>query len=304
MSALEGGSVPPPGWNEPGTRPLVVNAVAAAVSAPVSLGVGVSTPVAVSEQPAPPVAVSGQPATHAAVEWRIRAAIIDNLLLLALYGLICGVLHWRFLTLTHQLVFLGLDIAYHFALESRDGQTIGKRSSGIRVVALDGSPARPKAIAIRSVLRVIDSLPVWYLSGLVNMVRTGPRRRQRIGDVAAETKVIAVGGRALTGGTGRWLLPTVTLIALFASVGNVLAIVRAGSEPLTSSQQVAFVAGCERTSGRVINCQCLLNQLEAHGYTTANGIVSLIQQARAEEFSNQSGSARTEMTSDGLACRQ
>ena len=293
MSALEGGSVAPPGWNDPGTSPLVVKAAAAPVGVPVGVSVVASTP----------LALSGQPATEAAVEWRIRAAIIDNLLLLALYGLICLVLHWRFITLTHQLVFLGLDIAYHFGLESRDGQTIGKRSSGVRVVALDGSPASPKAIAIRSVLRVIDSLPVWYLSGLVNMVRTGPGRRQRIGDVAGETKVIAVAGRALTGGTARWLLPTVTLLALFFSVANVLAIVRAGNESLTPAQQAGFVGGCERTSGSILNCQCLLNQLEAHGYTTLNSLDSLMQQARAEEFSNQSGSARTEVTSDALACR-
>ena len=251
-----------------------------------------------------PQSVAGQPAAQAAVEYRIGAAIVDNLILLALYGVICVVLHWQFLTLTHQLFFVLLDIAYHFALESRDGQTVGKRFNGVRVVSLDGSRAGPKAIGMRSVLRIIDSLPVWYASGLINMVRTGPARRQRIGDVAAETKVIAVDGRAVTRGTPGWVLPTVTLLALAVSVVDVIAIVNAGNTPLSSAQQASFVAGCEQTSGGVIDCQCLLNRVEADGYTTANSINSFLADARAEQSSNQPGTARSQLVAAALACRQ
>jgi uncharacterized RDD family membrane protein YckC len=293
MSAVDGGSVPPPGWGDVTPMPqapLAPEGPAAAVSG----NVFISTP----------QTVSGQPAAEAAVEYRIGAAIIDGLILIGIYGLICVLLGWEFFTLTHQLVALGLNIVYYFLLESRDGQTVGKRSNGIRVVSLDGSPASPKAIAIRSVLRVIDALPVFYASGLINMVRTGPARRQRIGDVAAETKVIAVEGRALTRGTPGWVLPTVTLLALLFSVADVLAIVNARNAPLTSEQQAQFVTNCDAAAHGLLDCQCVLSRLEADGYTTANSINAVAEQSRSEELTNQTGAARTEMTNDVLACRQ
>ncbi len=295
MSAYEGGSVPPPG-SSPATPPVPGPAMADATLSAVPVSVGQFT--------SSPRAISGQPAAEAAVEYRIGAAIIDGLVLVALYIGICVALHWQALTLTHQLAALGLNIVYYFLLESRDGQTVGKRRCGVRVVSLDGSPASPKAIALRSVLRFFDYLPVWYASGLINMVRTGPERRQRIGDVAAGTKVIAVEGRAITRGTPGWVLPTVTLLALAVSVFDVVKIVNAGTQPLTSEQQAAFVSNCESGSNGLINCQCLLSRLEADGYTTVNGIDALVEQARSEELTGQTGAARTELTSAGLACRQ
>ncbi|HTX32768.1 MAG TPA: RDD family protein [Solirubrobacteraceae bacterium] len=264
----------------------------------------VSLPVGASQFTSIPQVRSGQPAAEAAVAGRISAAILDSLVLTAVYGVICAVLHWQFFALSHQLVALGLNIAYYFVLESRDGQTIGKRANGVCVVALDGSPPSPKAIAIRSVLRVIDYLPLWYASGLINMVRTGPERRQRIGDFAAETKVIAVEGRSLTRGTAGWVLPTVTLLAFLVSVLYIVAIVNAGNQPLTPAQGLAFIQGCERTSNGVINCDCLLDRLQADGYNTLNSLNGLMQQVRSEEFANQTGSARTEVTNAALACRQ
>lgn len=293
MAAVDGGSVPPPGWGEVQATP---QAPLVAEGAPAAVGV---KPFISTAQ-----TVSGQPATEAAVEYRISAAIVDGLLVSAAYGLICMVLHWRFFALSHQLVTLGLNVAYYFALESRDGQTIGKRIQGIRVVSLDGSPASPRAIAIRSCLRLVDYLPVWYASGLINMVRTGPQRRQRIGDVAAETKVIAVEGRSLVRGTPGWVLPTVTLLALLFSVGDIVAIVNAGNGPVTSVQQAQFVSGCENGSHGLINCQCLLSRLEADGYTTVNSINTVVEQARSEALAGQTGAARTELANDGIACRQ
>ena len=105
---------------------------------------------------------------------RVRAARIDNLIVYGGYLALCLALHWRVATVAH-LFWLGVaGVVYHFALETRNGQTIGKRRYGIRVVAADGGPAGPRAIAVRSVLRIVDSLPVCYVSGLLSMVRTGP----------------------------------------------------------------------------------------------------------------------------------
>lgn len=278
MSAVDGGSVPPPGWHGP---------QALAPTVPVAPQSGVA-----------------QPPTEAAVRWRIGAAVIDNLVVYALYLLVCLVLHWRVENLEHLLFLLVLGVLYHLALESRDGQTIGKRRYGIRVVSVDDHPPTAKAIAVRSALRSIDSLPLWYLSGLVSMVRTGPDRRQRIGDVAAGTKVVAVAGHAAASGTPGWLLPVAALCALAISAFAAIGIAEAGHEPLSSAQQAQFVTGCENTGGAVVDCQCVLNRLEADGYTTLDSLRAVISQAQAERTSGQPGVALRELTNVTLACRR
>jgi uncharacterized RDD family membrane protein YckC len=275
MSALEGTSVPPPGWS--------------AHQTPVSRE--------------PPAAEVGQPQAEAAVRWRIGAAVIDNVLVYGLYLLVCLVLQWQVANLAHLLLLLVLGVVYHFALESRDGQTIGKRQYGIRVVTVDDRRATPKAVALRSVLRIIDALPFWYLSGLVSMVRTGPERRQRIGDVAAETKVVAVTGRALRSGTPGWMLPAATLCAFAISALAAIGIATAGHQPLTSSEQEQFVSGCANSGGAVVDCRCLLIRLEGDGYATLDSLRSVLARAEAERTSGEPGAALRELTADALACR-
>jgi uncharacterized RDD family membrane protein YckC len=78
---------------------------------------------------------------------------------------------------------------YYFACESGGGQTLGKRLMKIRVVGLDGKPAGMGAIAMRTVLRLIDGL-LLYLVGLVVMLVTG-ERRGRLGDLAGRTMIVA-----------------------------------------------------------------------------------------------------------------
>lgn len=205
------GSVAPPGWNSP---PEAASAPPPTVQAP-STAYG-----------------DAADAADAAVRWRVRAARIDNAIVYGAYLGACLLLHWRVASLAH-LFWLGVvNVAYHFGLEARDGQTLGKRRYGIRVVAADGGPAGPRAIAIRSVLRLVDSMPVSYLSGLLSMVRTGPTRRQRIGDIVAGTIVVAVGGRAVRDGTPRWMLPVGTISAVIVSALTVITIAQAGHQGL------------------------------------------------------------------------
>ena len=79
-------------------------------------------------------------------------------------------------------------------------------------------------------LRFADALPFLYASGLLSMMRTGRRRRQRIGDVAAGTIVVVdPAGRPLR--TSRWLLPVTTLVATLASVGVLIAVLDTPSGP-------------------------------------------------------------------------
>jgi hypothetical protein len=69
-----------------------------------------------------------------------------------------------------------------------NGQTVGKRRAGLRVIGADGEPARFTAVLIRNLLRVVDFLPGWYAIGVV-MISVTPRS-QRLGDLAAGTYVV------------------------------------------------------------------------------------------------------------------
>jgi uncharacterized RDD family membrane protein YckC len=85
-------------------------------------------------------------------------------------------------------VILGWALYYYFALESGEGQTVGKKLLKLRVVRADGRPAGMREIAVRTVLRVVDGVG-GYIVGLIVMLATG-QRRQRLGDLAAGTIVV------------------------------------------------------------------------------------------------------------------
>lgn len=75
---------------------------------------------------------------------------------------------------------------YHPILEiAFKGRTPGKRAAGIRVVTTDGQTPDASALLIRNVFRLIDSLPMLYVVGIVAVLLTP--RQVRIGDMAAGT---------------------------------------------------------------------------------------------------------------------
>jgi uncharacterized RDD family membrane protein YckC len=239
------------------------------------------------------------------VRWRVRAARVDNLLVYGAYLLACLVLHWSVANASHLFWLAAAGVAYHFIFEARDGQTIGKRRYGIRVVAADGAPASPKAVAIRSLVRIVDSLPVCYVSGLISMVRTGPARRQRIGDIAAGTIVVAVDGRAVSQGTPKWMLPAATLGAVVVSALSVIGIAEARHQPINSLQASQFISGCQdSTGGSAVDCRCYLNQLEADGYDTLDSVEHLMADVQSEEAAGTVGPARTTVRNALTACRR
>jgi uncharacterized RDD family membrane protein YckC len=267
-------SVAPPNWTAP--------------------PIGVSSPIALSD-----------PGADAAVRWRISAAVIDNLIVYCGYLGLCGLLHWQVAAPAHLVLLLVASVLYHLGLEARTGQTIGKRRYGIRVVSADGGPADLRAVTLRSVLRIVDQLPVAYVSGLVSMVRTGPARRQRIGDVAAGTMVVAVDRQAAARGTPGWMLPAATLLATGLSLLSVLAVVEAGRRPLDVTERAQFVSGCQNgPAAQLVDCTCLLNQLVAAGYDTPNQLRDLVAEEQSELASGASGPARAELTSAAGACRR
>jgi uncharacterized RDD family membrane protein YckC len=68
------------------------------------------------------------------------------------------------------------------------GQTVGKRMLGIRVMDRDGLPMHVSQIVVRNLLRPVDMLPAFYLLG--GMAAVSTRYGQRIGDLAANTVVV------------------------------------------------------------------------------------------------------------------
>lgn len=74
------------------------------------------------------------------------------------------------------------------------GATPGKRALGLRVLHDDGTPVAMSASMIRNLLRFVDFLPFLYGFGFVCMVLD--IRFRRLGDLAAGTLVVYVGGQA------------------------------------------------------------------------------------------------------------
>tara|TARA_R110002110_G_scaffold14242_5_gene66779 strand:+ start:260 stop:964 length:705 start_codon:yes stop_codon:yes gene_type:complete len=78
---------------------------------------------------------------------------------------------------------------YHPVLELlMEGNTPGKRYAKIRVVTGQGLAPGASTIMIRNVMRLIDSMPVLYMVGIVCCLVT--QRQVRIGDLAAGTLLI------------------------------------------------------------------------------------------------------------------
>jgi uncharacterized RDD family membrane protein YckC len=159
---------------------------------------------------------------------RIAAALIDLALLLVLNVVLGATIgeanveggEFSFvLTGSEAALFLVLVFFYYFALEAIIGRTVGKLLLGMRVVGRNGGPPSLWAVGIRTVLRVVDWLPLLYLVGFVAMLATGDRRR-RLGDLGAKTSV----ARALPirrRGLAAALLASCLVLALVASVVSV-----------------------------------------------------------------------------------
>lgn len=69
-----------------------------------------------------------------------------------------------------------------------NGQTLGKRAVGIRVVQANGLPVTFLQVVLRNLLRIIDYMPAYYVIGSVAVLST--QKKQRLGDLAAGTVVV------------------------------------------------------------------------------------------------------------------
>jgi uncharacterized RDD family membrane protein YckC len=110
------------------------------------------------------------------IGWTYEQVAVGNPLLEAVQGWV-------------PLVELLLAWVYFIVLEWLwNGQTLGKRVFGLRVITEDGEPAPFVAVLVRNIVRTVDFLPVLYGLGLIAIVISP--RYQRLGDVAAGTFVV------------------------------------------------------------------------------------------------------------------
>ena len=82
-------------------------------------------------------------------------------------------------------VQFGYDVLFEVLAS---GRTPGKRWTGLRVVKKGGTPVGFLASALRNILRIVDSLPGFYLVGMLSVMFTA--NNQRLGDLAAGTIVV------------------------------------------------------------------------------------------------------------------
>ena len=84
---------------------------------------------------------------------------------------------------------LAIYFLYHPVLEVlMRGSTPGKRMAGVRLVTRNGGTPSIGSLIVRNVFRIVDSMPAFYLVGLLCCLMTA--QRVRIGDLAAGTLLI------------------------------------------------------------------------------------------------------------------
>ncbi|EMA12209.1 RDD domain-containing protein [Haloarcula marismortui ATCC 33800] len=133
--------------------------------------------------------------TEGDVIWRrVVAIIIDIVVIGIVSSAIAGILSQIRLAALGSLIGLVLGFGYYIYLEGTYGQTIGKMALDIVVVTEDGDPIDFGPAAIRSLLRIVDVLPAFYLIGFVAVLVTD--RKQRLGDIVADTVVVRAGETA------------------------------------------------------------------------------------------------------------
>jgi uncharacterized RDD family membrane protein YckC len=133
---------------------------------------------------------------------RFLAAIIDTLVIgvaLTILGVLVGVVGARadFAPSTTSSVVAAVGAilsflilwGYYIVFELVwNGQSIGKRAIGLRVVREGGRPITFVSSAIRNLIRIVDFLPAFYGIGVIVMFVD--RRARRLGDLAGGTLVV------------------------------------------------------------------------------------------------------------------
>ena len=121
------------------------------------------------------------------------------------------------------LLLAAISFTYYFLAETLSGSTLGKRLMGLVVLTDDGGRPGAGAIVIRTVLRLVDGLPVLYLVGFVCVLATPDKRR--IGDMVSHTRVgrlqSAANGQGESTQRSKGRFAIATVLGVLALVGGV-----------------------------------------------------------------------------------
>jgi uncharacterized RDD family membrane protein YckC len=155
--------------------------------------------------PAVPVGVGAAPTAGAelgSVAARIVAHLIDLVFLIMAFWLMGNIGGSMSGGLTESgfnlnglpalaIMFLAAVAFFLYLLlfEGLFGTTVGKLFLGLRVKNVDGSRCGFGQALVRNLLRMVDGLPFFYVAGLITTLVT--KKKQRVGDLAAHTIVVA-----------------------------------------------------------------------------------------------------------------
>jgi uncharacterized RDD family membrane protein YckC len=126
---------------------------------------------------------------------RAIAALLDYFVVAVILNLVSYVLifgNMISVDITQGLMMLAqfvLTMGYSAFCELLfQGQTVGKRAVGLRVMDERGLSLRPSQVLVRNLVRLVDQLPAFYAVGGVSCLLS--KRCQRLGDLAAGTVVV------------------------------------------------------------------------------------------------------------------
>jgi uncharacterized RDD family membrane protein YckC len=130
---------------------------------------------------------------NAAVWKRILGGLIDIIVLIAItyvYAMFFGTAAGAAFSVEGwpALGLFAIGFLYFVALEAMTGKTVGKLLTGTRVVDASGGRIGWGKSFIRNLLRIVDSLPFFYIVGLIAIIAS--KEKQRVGDMAAKTFVV------------------------------------------------------------------------------------------------------------------
>lgn len=114
---------------------------------------------------------------------RIVAGLVDVTLTSISFVLVASAITPLEVLLNQQVttlwvILIGVHLVYMAILELWwNGQTLGKRLVGLRVMRADGQPIQPSDVALRTFTRLVDLLPLPYGIGLVSMMIDAQHRR-------------------------------------------------------------------------------------------------------------------------------
>jgi uncharacterized RDD family membrane protein YckC len=110
--------------------------------------------------------------------------VVLGALAIVLFAIGSGVPAAVFLVLVFGIWF-GYDVLFEVLA---NGQTPGKKATGLRVVRTGGQPVGFVTSSIRNIIRIVDGPLTSYIAGIVSIVAS--KRNQRLGDMAAGTLVV------------------------------------------------------------------------------------------------------------------